>query len=142
MNWGKAVILIFLSFATFIGVMAYKMMHTNIDLVGEDYYQKEIDYQRQIERLKSTNALTSRPIFNYSSENQSIVLKLPSAVSSGNALFFRPDNKKDDVNINLKSQSDSTIRLSTKLLKKGHWKLKVIWTDNTKEYFVENSFVK
>lgn len=57
MNWGKSLILVMALFITFILVMVVKMISTSTDLVSDDYYQKEIDYEQEIVAVKNMQRL-------------------------------------------------------------------------------------
>ena len=48
MNWGKSIILAFVVFTSFVGVLAYKMATAKVDLVRPNYYQTELDYQKSM----------------------------------------------------------------------------------------------
>jgi hypothetical protein len=50
MSWGKGIILVFVVFVLGIGVLVYRSMTKNIDLVTTNYYEKELKYQEQIDK--------------------------------------------------------------------------------------------
>ena len=57
MSWGKGIILVFVVFVLGIGVLVYRSMTKNIDLVTTNYYEKELKYQDQIDKINNTNSL-------------------------------------------------------------------------------------
>ncbi|MDD2982647.1 MAG: FixH family protein [Crocinitomicaceae bacterium] len=59
MNWGKSLVLVMVLFITFIMVMVVKMISTSPDLVSDDYYQKEIDYEQEIVAVKNMRRLNA-----------------------------------------------------------------------------------
>ena len=45
MNWGKSIVLAFVLFAVFIGVLVAVCVREDISLVSRNYYNEELDYQ-------------------------------------------------------------------------------------------------
>ncbi len=60
MSWGKGIILVFVIFILGIGIMVYKSMTKNIDLVTSNYYEKELKYQEQIDKINNSNRLEEK----------------------------------------------------------------------------------
>ena len=73
----------------------------------------------------------------YLPESNELNIFFPTRVVNGEVKFFRPSDKKMDVDIPLKSLKENPLHLSTQKLNKGYWKVQVIWTDGSKEYFSE-----
>jgi nitrogen fixation protein FixH len=137
LNWGYSIIVVFVLFAGFIGTMVYFMTAEKIDLVREDYYQKELEFQKQIKKSSNTANLKTKVAMTYLPESNELNIFFPTRVVNGEVKFFRPSDKKMDVDIPLKSLKENPLHLSTQKLNKGYWKVQVIWTDGTKEYFSE-----
>jgi hypothetical protein len=135
MNWGKSIVLSFVLFASFVGILAYKMATAKVDLVQADYYQKEIDYQNQINRLNNAQNLKTQISMMYLPSNQLLRIGFPTAVVKGEVNFFRTSDKELDFKVPVLKQS--LFEFSTKKLQKGIWKIQAIWNDGTREYFVE-----
>jgi nitrogen fixation protein FixH len=138
MNWGKSIVLCFVFFAAFVGTMAYKMATAKVDLVQKNYYQKEIDYQNQINRIKNYSALKTNKTMTYLPEVQALRIGFPTHVSKGEITFFRPSDKGLDFTVPI--QRISLFTYSTKLLSKGRWKVQATWSDGVLEYFLEDEF--
>jgi hypothetical protein len=54
MNWGYKIAITFILFGALIIFMVVKSFQQNIDLVTDDYYQEELKYQQQIDKLENT----------------------------------------------------------------------------------------
>ena len=54
-NWGWGIFIVLVLFIAFIGNLVYKSSQVRVDLVSENYYEKEIKYQHQIESEKNTH---------------------------------------------------------------------------------------
>jgi len=61
MNWEKKIAIVYLSFVGFMGFLVWKcLQQDDIHLVSKDYYQKEIAYQKDIDRMNNTNQLSTQ----------------------------------------------------------------------------------
>ncbi len=96
MNWGKSLVLVMALFITFILVMVVKMISTSTDLVSEDYYQKEIDYEQEIVAVKNMQRLNveSEIVVN----DEFLIFNLPKEVNFTDMeiKLIRPNDKKLD----------------------------------------------
>ena len=96
MNWGKSLVLVMALFITFILVMVFKMVSTSTDLVSEDYYQKEIDYEQEIVAVKNMKRLNADTKIEVSDEF--LIFHLPLNVEYTNMEIYliRPNDQKLD----------------------------------------------
>lgn len=135
MNWGKAIVLSFVLFATFILTIIYKMMNQRVDLVKEDYYVEELNYQKQIDRISNAKNIQSATVLKYSAETNEIVITLPESVKKGDVMFFRPSDKSLDFKKSF--NETNTLSIPTTTMAKGRWKVQVFWSDGQSEYYKE-----
>lgn len=135
MNWGKAIVLSFVLFATFILTIIYKMMNQRVDLVKEDYYVEELNYQKQIDRISNAKNVQSATVLKYSAETNEIVITLPESVKKGDVMFFRPSDKSLDFKKSF--NETNTLSIPTSTMAKGRWKVQVFWSDGQSEYYKE-----
>jgi hypothetical protein len=135
MNWGKSIVLGFVMFISFIGILAYKMIIAKVDLVKPDYYQSELDYQKKFEILKNSEKISADSIISYMAENDLINLNFPYEIEEGEMHFYRPSDKNLDLKIPFNSTDKFTY--NTQNLANGYWKIIVIWKHNQKQYTVE-----
>lgn len=137
LNWGYSIMIVFVFFAGFIGTMVYFMTSEKIDLVREDYYQKELEFQKQIKKSSNTANLKTKVAMTYLPESEELSIFFPTRVVNGEVKFFRPSDKKMDVDIPLKSLQENPLHLSIQKLNKGYWKVQITWSDGWKQYFSE-----
>jgi hypothetical protein len=71
MNWGKSIILAFVLFAVFIGVLVTVCVRQDISLVSRDYYDEELDYQSKMDGARNAAGLSQKPEINLT-EGQSL----------------------------------------------------------------------
>lgn len=137
MSWGKGIILVFTVFMIGIGVMVYKSMTKNIDLVSNNYYEKELKYQDQINKINNTKSLAQG--VKIETNSGAVIITYPgnSGKVTGEVSFYKPSDAKNDFKINVASGSDLKQIISTEKLTKGLWKVQVNWAMDGKEYFNE-----
>ena len=95
MDWGKGILLAIIGFIVIIMTMVViSVRMEGIELVTENYYEAEINYQDQIDKEKSTLTL-EREVLQFDAENQSLFLDLPVG-ATGILHLFRPSDSKLD----------------------------------------------
>lgn len=144
MNWGKAIILVFVLFAGFIGTMVYQMTRQRVDLVSDNYYQNEIDFQQQIDRVTNARRGLVQPnssvTMTYQSDQQQIVFVLPSALRKGEIKFYRPGDREKDFRVNIPAEHPIRQVIPTQSMAKGNWRVQFTWSDGQREYYKEEQF--
>lgn len=137
MSWGKWIITSFVLFALLIAVLVTVSVRQDVNLVSKDYYQEELIYQRQIERIKNTDALSKKPEITF--EDRSIQIKYAGlkSISKGELILFRPSDAGLDQRFIFQSVPDSTLSFELKPALKGMYRAKMSWTMNGKEYYLE-----
>ena len=137
MSWGKWIVAAFVFFALFIGVLVTISMRQDVDLVAADYYQKELVYQDQIDRLNNTNALALKPRLAIL-EGKYLTIYFPDmTIEKGQVHLFRPSDSQMDQQFVLRASGDSVQQFTLQPLEKGMYKVKLEWKMAGKEYFME-----
>ena len=91
MNWGNKIVLSFILFATFIGYMVVKAFQEDFDLVAEDYYAQEINYQNKLNKLSNTaDAGKEIKVKQIGGE---ILVTFPDQDVTGSIHFYHPSRK-------------------------------------------------
>ncbi|RIV17720.1 nitrogen fixation protein FixH [Fibrisoma montanum] len=137
MNWGKSIVLTFILFAGFIGSLVFLMSRQRVDLVRDDYYQDELNFQRQINRISNTARLSGAASMTYQRALQQVVFTLPASVRQGNVTFYRPADRRLDFTVPIAANAMSRQTVSTAPLAKGYWRVQLTWSDGEQEYYAE-----
>lgn len=136
MDWGKGILLVIIGFVGFIlTLVVISVKQEDIQLVTENYYEKEIKYQDQIEREKSAAAL-NRKVLEYDPQTKALILDLPVG-ANGNLQLFRPSDARLDqgLDLNITEVGKTTVPLVK--LKAGYWRVQLTWTENGVEFYEE-----
>ena len=143
-NWGKGLILAYAVFIAGVIIMVTISISKDVELVTPNYYEREIKYQEEIDRINNTNKLPEQVKFDVS--ESLLILSFP-AVSYGGAIngeisFYRPSDSKKDFKVNINAGSDFKQAIDIRSIEKGLWKIKMFWNMNGKDYLSTNSIVK
>ncbi len=138
MNWGKGIVVAFVLFATFIGVMITIMMRQDIGLVTKNYYAEDLAFQEQYERKQNTEKLDLKPEITIV-QNQILKVYFPSVsyVEKGEIKLVRPSSDKLDQQMQLSASADSVQVFPIKPLEPGAYRVKMKWTMEGKDYYLE-----
>jgi hypothetical protein len=130
-NWGTGIVLAFIGFISFIMYFIIAM-NTNKkyehDLVTEDYYKAELNYQNEIN--KEQNAKSLEENISWKKTEAGILIEFPEALNAqnitGKVFLYRPSNKQLDFETTI-SLSNHNLLIPDKSLLGGRWNIKVDW---------------
>ncbi|MCF6295628.1 MAG: FixH family protein [Flavobacteriaceae bacterium] len=143
-NWGTGIVIAFIIFIVFIMYFVINMnANKNIhDLVTEEYYKAELEYQNDIDKLN--NAKTLNENITYSKTDQGIVIQFPEDFEAkkitGKVFLYRPSNKQLDFET-LISLSNTYLLIPDNRLVDGRWNIKIDWQYNGKSYLFKETLV-
>jgi hypothetical protein len=136
MDWGKGIVI---TLIVFVGLMVSLVIvcvkQDDIHLVTQNYYEEEIQYQSQIEKMVNANSLDYKVLL-YDTQLKKVDLHLPVG-SKGTIHLFRPSDARLDQKIDFDVSATNANAFDLKSLKPGYWKLKLTWSENGVDYFHE-----
>ena len=140
-SWPIGLTIVFIVFFLYlIGFIVLSQMNRS-DLVSDNYYDEEMAYQDQIDRMERSRKLNQQVSLNHDIQNKIIELIFPSEIDphiiSGNILFFRPSDAKQDQIHPIRLNNESIQIINVKHLTKGMWRIKIFWQLNREEYYDE-----
>lgn len=136
MDWGKGILLTIIAFVGFIlTLVIISVRQDDIHLVTENYYEKEIKYQDQIDRETSAAGL-NREVLVFDSQAKTVVLDLPVG-AKGNLQLFRPSDARLDQELSLDILEEGKTTVPLEKLKSGYWKVQLTWTENGVDFYQE-----
>jgi nitrogen fixation protein FixH len=135
MNWGKGLIVAGATFMTFILVLSFYLMSQKPELETENYYEKDLVYQKEMEAQQNAATLPDQIRFMYEPGKQNAVIQLGgNQTVIGKIQFTRPSDASQDFSIDLRLDSTGRQIIATDNLSKGLWHIKASWQMNTKAY--------
>lgn len=140
--WPIAIALYFLVVGGFLIGFAVWAIRQREELVSADYYEREVRYQQQLDSMNRSQPLAMESVVTFNPAEQQIVITLPAAQAqgaTGNVQLYRPSDPRLDRNVPLALNSEGVQRLDTRDLRGGLWKVRLKWTANGQEYYLDRS---
>ncbi|MBP9187293.1 MAG: FixH family protein [Bacteroidia bacterium] len=139
LNWGHKLVIFGISFMVFIIVLVYKMVNEKVDLVDENYYEKGMSYQDELNKFDTVEGVKSSIDFDLAA--QIITFKSTIVNLTGKAYFYRAGDKKLDFSEPFTLNNKNEFTYNTANLAKGVWKITFEWTLNGKLMAEEKQIV-
>lgn len=146
MNWGYKITFLYLSFVTLIvSLVMICMAQNDLHLVSRQYYEEEIAYQQQIEKIKAAHEIAGELKIKLDVREKVVIVSYPvsfrESLKGGKITFFRPSDAKKDFTIEMKVEDENMQVLPLEGLEKGLWKIKMAGTAEGKEFYKEETLV-
>lgn len=111
------------------------------DLVAPDYYEQEVRYQRQIERLQNARQYAQQAAVSYDVARNQIRICLPAARANatGTIHLYRPSAAGLDRQVRLALDPEGTQTIDAAALAPGLWKVRVSWSEESREFYLDRS---
>ncbi len=143
-NWGTGIVIAFVLFIGFIlyfVVLASTDEKANHDLVTEHYYEKELDFQNQIDATRNAGSLKGRIRLQQTASG--LLILFPGSWDhnsiKGNITLYRPSNRKLDFEVPIRL-TDSLMLVPSWRLPDGRWDLTIRWETSGTEYLQKERF--
>jgi hypothetical protein len=142
MNWGKGIALVIILFMGFIVSFVVRAFNNETDLVREDYYQAEVNYDDNIKSKNNYFALKEK--VKISKTERGIEVLFPSIFSAdikGSINFYRPQSKALDKSYRLDLNASNLQILSYSDFVEGFYEITIDWTSGSTSYIFEDEIV-
>jgi hypothetical protein len=140
-NWGTGIVIGIVVFVVISITMTIIFMTQDVSLVSDNYYEKSLSYQDEIDKQSRTNSLDEQVKINFNGEI--ITISVPSDYItkdiSGEIFFYRPSNPKLDFKLPLELNEEGNQLILTKSFAKGFWRMKLNWTMDGNGYYNERA---
>ena len=145
LNWGTGIVIAFVGFISFIMYFVITMNTDKAldhDLVTEDYYKEELEFQNDIDKENNSKSLTEN--LTWKKTKDGIIIIFPESLEinsiTGKVFLYRPSNKQFDFETDI-SLSNHNLLIPDKRLLDGRWNIKVDWQYNGKSYLYKKEII-
>lgn len=122
MNWGKGITIALILFIGFIVTLGTILMRQDVDLVAEDYYQQEINYETQIRAESNAKKLDKKPTF--VQNDGYLIVQIPEGEFTKMTLDLkRPNNRAKDQKLEI--EGTKTFMIEKNTLEMGQYGLEL-----------------
>jgi nitrogen fixation protein FixH len=115
------------------------------DLVAADYYEQEVRYQQEMERVQRTQRLAEPASVSFVPEQLLIRVSVPAAHAgadlSGVIHLYRPSNATLDKHLKMATNAKGLQDIDARGLEPGLWKVKVQWKAGGEDYVLDQKVV-
>lgn len=144
-NWGTGIVIgmaLFISFIMYLVINMLTDTKFDHDLVTEEYYQRELHYQDEIDA--EINAFSLEENISDRRVKDGWIVEFPKNLElskiTGDLHFYRPSDEQQDFNIPLELTSYQ-ILVKGEQLKKGRWNINIHWSYEGTPYLYKNEIV-
>ncbi len=138
-TWGTGIFLVIVIFLLAVVAFFIYMSNLDINLVEDNYYEKELMYQQKIDKMKNAGALSEK--VSIKAEQEAVVISFPKLFHpescTGAILFYRPSDPAKDFSVPLQLNDSLLQVIGTGHLDPGKWTIKIDWTSEGTGYYVE-----
>lgn len=140
--WPKALVASLIAFILMILGFVYRILQEKVDLVQENYYQKDLAYNELRQAHLRYQNLSEKPIYQIRSDGI-LEIRIPKNLQGGRAeiLFYNPQNSSKDFTIQRENLSQILV-LSEFPLSKENWRIKVWYYKDDLSYYHEHFLPK
>lgn len=118
-------------------------MNQKVDLVTDNYYEKTLVYQNQINEAERSRQFDKELKLEYL--NNQLKFSIPDSLSknikAGELFFYRPSNSGLDFKIPFQLNEDSEILLDVSKIERGYWKVQMKWLVKEESYSIERTLM-
>jgi nitrogen fixation protein FixH len=115
------------------------------DLISPNYYEEEVRYQGQIDRLQHTQEGAPLASVAYDSAAKRITVLVPATINAakptGQIQLYRPSAVNLDRALKLDLGPNGVQTIDAASLLPGLWKVRVSWTVNDQQFFIDQRVV-
>jgi len=141
--WGWGIAIFYSVFvAAILGFLFYSKT-VNVDLVDEDYYEKDLAYQGIIDRMNRSGELETNVTVKQSADL--ITISFPTIASvediTGAVRVLRPSEKDYDLLLPVELNDDYRMTIAKVNMIKGKWVVQIEWEADGKSYYFEEALM-
>ena len=142
MNWAVGIVVSYVAFAAATtGFVAFALGRP-VNLVAPDYYAQSLRQDQRMAAVKNAQSLTAASVVR--GADGAVVVSLPASHAgdaSGTITLYRASVAAADRVIDLKTDAAGRQRVSLAGLRAGMWSVRVRWTAQGREFYVEQPVV-
>ncbi|PID56941.1 MAG: hypothetical protein CR986_09690 [Ignavibacteriae bacterium] len=143
LNWGTGITITIIVFTLTSLIFIYFATTQDINLVRDDYYEAEVNFNKKMETVKLTKTL-SEEIKIKTTQNYIEIqfpAKFPHNKIKGVINLYRPSDRKKDLSLNIQTDSTNLQLINTKKIIRGMWRINIDWSVDSTNYFSTKSIM-
>lgn len=143
LSWGYKIAIVYLLFVAGIGFLVFRATGEKFDLVTQDYYGEELNYQQIIDQAANTAKLSAT--VTVEKKGHELVIRFPEEMKNKKKqvdfFLYCPSNAQKDFRVT-REISEASFSQPLPAGTKGLYELKLTWeTEGIKYYFEQKLFL-
>jgi hypothetical protein len=145
-NWGTKLAFFAILFMVFVVSMVVVISRQDMPLVEDDYYEKGLNYQKEIDNNANMDSLITMDIVRIGNGpiegdiSLAIEKKSLGKIEEAELYFYRPSDPNLDHHKKFSLLPESRMVLPLKDLAAGKWQIELTWMDAGKKYEIKKEF--
>lgn len=138
-SWGIKIAAVYIIFVLIVlGTVIFSTTQ-EVNLVADDYYQKEIEYQKQIDKIKRTKELPEQIFVKLKDDYLTVTIPevFKNEKLNGEIVLYRPSDNRKDFRMPLTLNDNLEYSIPTTRFDRGLWKIQIEWKAENLDYFHE-----
>jgi len=135
-TWGNAIFLVMTAFILLMTSFMIRAASNQEELVAENYYEQEIEYQGQIDKLNMTSTLSQA--VRMTVEGSELVIEMPMDVRdktiTGELYLQRPSDSRADERMPITLDANRMMRVALGERLKGAYNVQLDWSADGTAY--------
>ena len=142
MNWGHKLTMVILVFVALMGYLVYRSLSTNFELVEQDYYKNELQYQQVIDATQRASRLKGVVVIKKANGRVSVELPVEMKRKNVKGLlwFYCAYDSKMDRKLAFQPNENGMQSFDLSLFEPGTYTVKVEWSTDDTTYYNETKF--
>lgn len=143
LNWGTGIVISIIIFMAISLVMLFIFMNQKVDLVTDNYYEKTLVYQNQIDEAERSAQFDKEIQMEYSDYRLKLVFPFAGTnkIANGVIYFYRPSNSMKDFKTILNFDEKGEQVFDVSKIDPGYWKLQMKWFMNNESFSAERTLM-
>ena len=143
LNWGTGIVVTIILFLIISFAMIFHFMNQKVDLVTDNYYEKTLTYQNQIDEADRSKEMDKEIRLEYLGNQLKIVFpdSIAKNMNEGEVYFYRPSDSNLDFKFPLQADKNNELVLDASKIDNGYWKIQMKWRMNKESYSVERTVI-
>jgi hypothetical protein len=143
LNWGTGITIALILFMGFIVTLVVIVSNQSVELVAENYYDLEINYEDRI--VATSNGHKFYDSIEVTQFNGNVFIQFPNQFTADNVTgqvhLYRANNVAMDVVMPLDEIKDHQLVIPESNVAKGKYNVQISWKKLDKNYFIDKSII-
>ena len=139
--WPWLITIILVGFIGLMLTLVFIASKQPLNLVDENYYDKAVIFQSDMDKISNATALAEKPQINI--ENGQFSLTFPESLDKelkGQISFYSPISKKEDKDFEIKLIDQNQV-IDLSAFRKGRWVVNLSWQSAGEDYIIKQNIV-